>query len=83
MTPVIGWLAGALTVVAFLPQLVKIIRTKKTRDISLPTFLVLSSSALLWTLYGLLRSDLSIAVTNAIILTFSAMIVTYKVRLDK
>lgn len=67
-------LAGALTLVGYLPQTLKTIRT----DLSLATFLIIGVSALLWTIYGLSKQLPSIWITNAVVTACSATILSIK-----
>lgn len=76
----IGLLAGLLTTVSSLPQLFKIIRTKKTRDISLGMFLVYLCGMVLWLAYGLLINSLPIIVTNIVSILIVAAIVVLKLK---
>src|SRR2546423_15125740 len=52
MNDLIGSVAGVLTTVAFLPQLLKIHASKSGRDVSARTFLIFSIGVVLWLLYG-------------------------------
>jgi len=73
---IIGLLAGLLTTLSGLPQLFKIIRTKKTRDISLGMFAVYFFGLVLWLAYGLLIVSLPIIAANtASMLIFGAILV--------
>lgn len=66
MVSVIGGLAGVLTTVAIIPQIVKAVRTKQVDDIS-PIFLSILIIGLgLWVFYGLLVSDIPIILTNGV-----------------
>jgi len=66
MVSVIGGLAGVLTTVAIIPQIVKAVRTKQVDDIS-PIFLSILIIGLgLWVFYGLLISDIPIILTNGV-----------------
>jgi MtN3 and saliva related transmembrane protein len=49
----LGFLAGVFTTVAFVPQLVRASRSRSTKDLSLPMFLIFTTGVLLWLLYGL------------------------------
>jgi MtN3 and saliva related transmembrane protein len=64
---VIGYLAAALTVAAFAPQAYKTMRTRQTRDLSLPTYLVLVSSSTCWVAYGIGLGKPEIYITNTIV----------------
>jgi len=63
-TEVIGIAAGICTALSLLPQIIKIIREKKTQDISLFYLIVLLCGLTLWTYYGFLREDIPIIATN-------------------
>jgi MtN3 and saliva related transmembrane protein len=80
MVQVIGFAAGALTVVSFLPQVVQAWRTKKVQDVSFAMMALLMASAVTWIAYGVLTDDLPVILTNAIALTFQAAIMTAKVK---
>ena len=63
-TEAIGIVAGICTALSLLPQIIKIIREKKTQDISLFYLIVLLCGLTLWTYYGFLREDIPIIATN-------------------
>lgn len=48
-----------------LPQLVKVIRTKETTDLSAATIIVLLTGVSLWVYYGILKDELPIIASNA------------------
>ena len=78
----LGFAAGILTTVAILPQLIKSWRTKKVVDISPVMFLVLITGVGLWAVYGILKNDWPIIITNSIsfLLNFSMLflLVSYR-----
>jgi MtN3 and saliva related transmembrane protein len=76
----IGTLAGILTTIAFLPQVLKTWKTKSATDISLWMFLLFSSGVLLWLIYGMLLHAMPIIVANGITLSLSASILVMKVK---
>lgn len=77
---IVGCVAGLLCTISFLPQVIKIYTSKRTEDISLATFAILSTGVLLWLVYGIMVEDLPIIVTNAVVLVLSLAIVVMKVR---
>jgi len=79
---VIGYLAGLLTLIGYLPQTIKTIRTRHTKDLSLPTFIIIGTSAVLWTVYGLGNSKPAIWVTNSIVALCSLIITAIKLLND-
>ncbi|MEJ5286837.1 MAG: hypothetical protein CH6_1573 [Candidatus Kapaibacterium sp.] len=81
-TQLIGSIAAIMTTTAFVPQAVKIIRTKSTRDISLGMYLILTTGILFWLIYGILLREPPIIFANTIgfTLTFTILILKIKYR---
>jgi MtN3 and saliva related transmembrane protein len=63
-TQIVGIAAGVLTAVSMLPQLIKIVKEKKAEDVSIIMLVILNTGLILWTVYGLMRNDMPIIVTN-------------------
>ncbi|KAA0128950.1 hypothetical protein FY557_06890 [Chryseobacterium sp. SN22] len=61
----LGIIAGALTSVAMLPQLIKVIKQKNAKDLSWGMLIVLISGLSLWVWYGFLKNELPIILSNA------------------
>ncbi|MBI9068030.1 MAG: SemiSWEET family sugar transporter [Salinivirgaceae bacterium] len=76
----IGLVAAVLTTSSFLPQAIKTIRTKNTKDISLAMYAIFSCGVLLWLAYGLLIKDVPVIAANAITLIFALIILAYKLK---
>lgn len=77
---IIGLVAGALTTASFIPQIFKIYRTKKTRDISLLMYAVLCLGILLWVVYGILAKSLPVIAANSAVLVLCAYIIATKIK---
>lgn len=77
---VLGTTAGALTTVAFIPQVVKTWRTRSTHDISLIMFSLFSIGVLLWLAYGIVLGAWPIIIANTITLTLAVFILGMKIR---
>lgn len=79
---ILGLVAATLTTISFLPQAIKTIKTKQTKDLSLGMYSVLTTGVSLWFLYGILIRDLPIILANGITLIFTAailfLIIKYK-----
>ncbi|GEJ45546.1 MULTISPECIES: SemiSWEET transporter [unclassified Chryseobacterium] len=73
---VLGIVAGVLTSVSMIPQLVKVIREKNVEDISLLMLLVLISGLSLWVWYGFKKDELPIILSNsfAVLVNISLLI---------
>jgi MtN3 and saliva related transmembrane protein len=78
----IGYLAATCTTLSFLPQLVRVVRLRSARDISLGMFLVVSGGTAMWLTYGLLSRSWPVAVANAVTLVLSISILILKLRFD-
>ncbi len=63
---IIGLVAATCTTIAFFPQILQVYRTKQTRDLSLPTFIFLTTGIFLWLIYGILLESLPIILANSI-----------------
>ncbi|WP_299392115.1 SemiSWEET transporter [uncultured Gelidibacter sp.] len=63
---IIGIVAGVLTTVAVLPQIIKAIKTREVEDVSPYMYIILCGGVGLWTVYGVFKMDWPIIVTNGI-----------------
>ena len=74
----IGTVAALLTTFGFVPQIIKMRRTRSSRDVSLATLYQFSAGVILWTLYGLHLGDVIIIAANAVtFITLVAAIILY------
>ncbi len=80
---VLGFTAAVCTTVAFVPQLVRVIRLRSAREISLPTFLLFSVGVFLWLIYGLRTGSKPVIVSNIVTLFLSLSILILKLRYDR
>ena len=55
----IGLTAAILTTIAFVPQVIKVIRSKKTNNLSLTTYVIFTIGVGLWLVYGLFKNSIS------------------------
>ncbi len=62
---ILGLIAGAMTSVAMMPQLIKVLKEKNANDISIVMLLILITGLSLWVWYGILREELPIILSNA------------------
>ena len=76
----IGFFAAFCTTIAFLPQAIKVYKTKSTKDISLYMFLIFTIGVLSWLIYGLIINDLPVILANAVTLILSFFILIYKIK---
>jgi MtN3 and saliva related transmembrane protein len=75
-----GAAAGTLTTIAFVPQVVKTIRSGSTRDISLTMWAMFWVGVVLWTVYGLLLGRWAIIIPNCLTLVLAGIVLVIKLR---
>lgn len=76
----VGSVAGLLTTIAFVPQVIKTWRSGSAEDISLGMFLLFTTGVLLWLVYGLALNAMPIVVANSVTLILALTILTLKIR---
>ena len=76
----VGFFAALCTTIAFLPQAIKVYKTKSTKDISLLMFLIFTIGVFSWLIYGLIINDYPVILANAITLILSLFILLYKIK---
>lgn len=79
----LGFAAAFCTTVAFVPQLVRVIRRRSAKDVSLPTFLLFSIGVFLWLLYGIDIGSRPVIASNGVTLLLSLSILILKLRYDR
>ena len=77
---VLGLVAGTLTTIAFVPQVLHVWRTRSTRDISLAMFSLFCVGVLLWLIYGLWVSALPVVLANGATLLLASAILVAKLK---
>lgn len=77
---VLGYLAGALTTIAFVPQVVHIVRTRSAHDISWGMFSMFSVGVALWLWYGIRLASLPLIAANGVTLALVLTILVLKLR---
>jgi len=74
----IGILAGILTSISMLPQLIKVLWKKEVADLSWIMISVLLSGVSLWVYYGILKEEWPIIISNAFsVLVNAVLLVCY------
>jgi MtN3 and saliva related transmembrane protein len=77
---VIGFVAGALTTVSFVPQVVRSWTRRSCADLSLGMLVAFTIGVALWTAYGVLTRALPIILTNAVTLLLALALIGMKRR---
>lgn len=76
----LGLLAGTLTSIAAIPQVVKTLRTHHARDISIWQPVLLAVGVALWLVYGIMLGNQPLIISNIIPLVCNAWLVVLKLR---
>ncbi len=79
-TAILGYVAGALTTIAFLPQVIQTWKTKSTKDISLVMFVTFCTGVFLWLIYGFLIGSYPVIIANIATLLLAMIILSLKIK---
>jgi MtN3 and saliva related transmembrane protein len=77
---IIGYIAGTLATIAFLPQVIKSIREPHTKAISLPMYILFCAGVACWLIYGLLIKDIPLLIANIVTFILAAIVLSIKLR---
>lgn len=80
---ILGYTAGFLTAITFLPQVLKSWKEKSARDVSLNMFLIAFVNEIMWLIYGFMIDNLVIILTNAAMLFMSGAMIFLKFKYGK
>jgi MtN3 and saliva related transmembrane protein len=78
LTQAIGFAAAICTSAAYLPQVIRVWKTRRTQDVSLGMFLVMTVGLLCWETYGWLIHDWPVIICNALALVMTSIILIFK-----
>lgn len=76
----IGTIAAILTTFAFLPQVIKVVKTKDTESIALGMYLMQVVGIALWLFHGINIGDMPLMMANSVSLVLSGIILAYKLK---
>jgi len=76
----LGYVAATLTTVAFVPQALKVLRSRDTRAISLGMYLVFTAGLCFWLAYGLFLGSWPMILSNLVTLALALLILALKLR---
>lgn len=76
----VGFVAGILTTVAFVPQVTRMWKTRSAKDVSLPAFVAFTIGVAMWLAYGILKQELAIMLWNAVTLALAIAILWMKIK---
>ena len=78
-----GYFAAVLTTLAFIPQLIKTLKTKKAEDVSLTTLIMFLTGVAAWIIYGIQISSKPILIANVITFLLNFLILVFKLIYSK
>lgn len=77
---ILGLVAGTITSITFLPQVIKIWQTRSAKDLSIMMLLLLMLGVILWLIYGLVIMSAAIIYTNSMVLAMSLIMLYFKLK---
>jgi MtN3 and saliva related transmembrane protein len=79
----IGGIAGFLTSIAIIPQMIKTWRTRHARDLSFWQQIIIIAGLALWLAYGILLKDLPLILSNSFTLVCYFLLLAMKIMYDR
>jgi len=76
----VGFIAGTLTTVAYIPQVIRSWKLRETRDISLAMLVLYAVGVSLWFVYGVWSNALPIIAANGVSLVLILVLLGIKLR---
>lgn len=76
----LGLFAAACTTIAYLPQAIKTVRSKHTKDISLLMYVILVTGIFAWFIYGMVIKDIPLMLANGVSFLITGWILILKIR---
>ncbi|MBF7091512.1 SemiSWEET transporter [Flavobacterium sp. ALJ2] len=83
ITNIIGLAAGICVTIAVIPQIIKVWKSKKVKNVSLTMFSTLTLGVFLWVVYGFLKKDYPIMITNSISLSLNIVMIYFISKYEK
>jgi MtN3 and saliva related transmembrane protein len=77
---IVGYIAGTLTTLSFVPQVIRAWKLKETRDLSLAMLILFALGVLLWTLYGVWTGSFPIIAANIVTFVLILVLLWMKIR---
>jgi MtN3 and saliva related transmembrane protein len=76
---IVGLLAGCLTTLSFLPQVIHVFKTKSTKDISLSMYILFCAGVFLWIVYSHLINSIPVFIANTLTLILAGSVLFMKI----
>lgn len=79
---VLGYVSGVLTTFAGIPQVIRVVKTSSTQDLSYVSLTMTTSGLVLWTAYGFLQKDNPMIVFNILAFFIYGGILSLKIYIE-
>ena len=79
----VGFIAGFFNTVTFIPQVYKTWKTKSASDVSIQMFIIATTSASLWSVYGIMINKPSVYTANTVVFLLSTAQIILKLKYDR
>lgn len=80
---IIGYSAGVFTTFGALPQIIRALKTKSTKDLSYTSLIIIDIGVVLWAVYGVLLKDGPLIVWDTIAFILYTTLIILKFRYDR
>jgi MtN3 and saliva related transmembrane protein len=77
---IIGYAGGIISSISFMPQVLKLWKTKSGHDLSMVTLLFLFLNASLWCIYGIMKDARPLWITNMLVLIVLILMIVLKIK---
>lgn len=77
---ILGLTAGTITSITFLPQVIRVWKTRSAKDLSLNMLLLLILGVAMWLIYGIILRDTAIIYTNSMVLAMGLLMLYFKLK---
>ena len=80
---ILGYISATITTIAFLPQIIKTLKTKSAKDVSMGMFVLFTVGVFLWVVYGFLTGTKPVLIANIVIFCLAVTQILLKIKYDK
>ncbi|PIR38755.1 MAG: hypothetical protein COV35_05550 [Alphaproteobacteria bacterium CG11_big_fil_rev_8_21_14_0_20_39_49] len=77
---IIGIIAATCTTGSFIPQVIKIFKTRNTRDLSLSMYVLFTVGVSMWLIYGFMINSIPVILANSVTLCLTSLVLFMKLR---
>ena len=80
LVSILGLIGGVLTTISFLPPVIRVWKTRSTKDLSLSMFLLFVLGVFFWLLYGIFKHEWPLIIANLTTLSLACVILFFKIK---